>query len=107
MSGKLETRVNAKGYREFREPSTGEWRPVHRRVAEKKWGEVPEDRHVHHRDGDKANNSPSNLLYADPRVHARLHSYPDACARCGREGHWTATCRCSTYWDGRPLPAGR
>lgn len=32
------------------------------------------DHHVHHLDGDKTNNDPSNLRPMDSRDHARLHS---------------------------------
>lgn len=96
---KLETRTNASGYREYRDPDTGEWRSTHRRAAEKKLGGLRDGFHVHHRDGNKTNNRRENLLEAHPKVHGRLHAHPDACVRCGRVGHWANTCNYKTFWD--------
>lgn len=103
MPRKLLTRTNTKGYREYLDPDTGEWRSVHRRVAEKKLGRLRPGFHVHHRDGDKSNNRPANLLEAHPKVHGRLHVNPNACLRCGRDGHWANGCYATTYCDGTPI----
>lgn len=62
------------------------WEPAHPRssrgrvlehilVAEKKLGRyLHDDEQVHHRDRDKANNDPDNLLVLTSSEHARLHA---------------------------------
>ena len=52
------TCVTSKGYRKFKDSGTY----VHRWVEEKKLGrKLKPDEVVHHRDGNKLNNSPTNL----------------------------------------------
>lgn len=97
------SRINNQGYREVRHRGTGEFVPLHRLVADRKFGGLRVGFHVHHRDSDKLNNRRRNLLEVHPKVHARLHLYPDACARCGRKGHWAGGCWAQTFWDGTPL----
>lgn len=106
MPRTLRTRINADGYREYQDPSTGRWLTTHRAVAARKFGGLRDGFHVHHRDGDKTNNRRANLLEAHPKVHGRLHHEPDACVRCGRAGHWAATCRARTFFDGTPIVVG-
>lgn len=101
--GTLKTRINEGGYQEYWSAKESRWVTVHRRVAEKKLGGLRPGFHVHHRDQDKRNNRRSNLLEAHPKVHARLHSHPDVCVRCGRDGHWSTSCRYRTFWDGSPI----
>jgi hypothetical protein len=49
--------------------------PVHRRVADKKvGGPIWDDRVVHHKDGNKQNNHPSNLQVMDRSDHSRLEA---------------------------------
>lgn len=103
----LRTRVNEKGYREFLDPSTGQWVPVHRRVAEKKEGELPEGAQVHHRNGNKLDNRWCNITVVTPRIHGRLHYKPGACERCGRTGHQRADCYAVRDYKGNWLPSGR
>ena len=75
-SGKksLETRVNGGGYQQFKDPNTGKWTLTHRRVAEKLvGGAIFAGREVHHIDGDKSNNRPSNLTIVSKEEHRRIH----------------------------------
>ncbi len=72
--GSLETRVNRSGYQQFKDPSTGQWTLTHRRVAEKLvGGAIFLGREVHHIDGDKSNNRPSNLNIVSKAEHRRIH----------------------------------
>ncbi len=72
--GSLETRVNSSGYQQFKDPSTGRWELTHRRVAEKLvGGSIFPGREVHHVDGDKTNNRPSNLTIVSKAKHRVIH----------------------------------
>ena len=65
------TYVDENGYRRFKDSG----KSVHRWVAEKKVkGKIHEGRVVHHRDGDKQNNDPSNLRIMSRSDHSRLHA---------------------------------
>jgi hypothetical protein len=70
----LQTRTNSSGYQQFKDPHTGQWESTHRRVAEKKvGGQIYPGREVHHIDGDKSNNRPSNLTILSSAQHRRIH----------------------------------
>lgn len=61
---------------------------LHRVVWEKHFGLIPEGYEIHHRDTDKTNNSPENLLCLTPSEHAQLHNpyqaiAPKTCRQCG------------------------
>lgn len=72
--GSLDTRVNSSGYQQFKDPSTGKWTLTHRRVAEKLvGGRIFPGREVHHIDGDKTNNRPSNLTIVSKAQHRGIH----------------------------------
>lgn len=47
---------------------------LHRAVWEHHHGQVPKGSHVHHVDGDRANNAPRNLILLDGRQHVSGHS---------------------------------
>lgn len=66
------TYIDQKGY--FRFINTG--KSVHRWVVEKIIGEkIPQDIIVHHVDGNKLNNDPSNLMLMSNRDHSLLHAW--------------------------------
>jgi hypothetical protein len=70
----LATRTTRSGYQQFKDPRTGQWVLTHRRVAEKLvGGKIYSGREVHHIDGDKNNNRPSNLTILSPTAHRRIH----------------------------------
>ncbi len=70
----LTTRTNRSGYQQFKDPRTGKLVLTHRRVAEKKvGGKIYPGREVHHIDGDKSNNRPSNLTILSSAQHRRIH----------------------------------
>jgi hypothetical protein len=70
----LKTRTNNSGYRQFQDKRTGQWEFTHRRVAEKMvGGQIFSGYEVHHRDGDKTNNRPSNLTILSKEQHRRIH----------------------------------
>lgn len=71
----LQTRVNSSGYQQFKDPGTGAWTLTHRRVAEKKLdGKIGSCREVHHIDGNKTNNRPSNLTVVSKAQHRFIHN---------------------------------
>jgi hypothetical protein len=70
----LETRTNSSGYKQFKDPATGHWELTHRRVAEKLvGGKIYAGREVHHIDGNKTNNRPSNLAVLSKTDHREIH----------------------------------
>lgn len=70
----LTTRTNSSGYQQFKDPRTGQWVLTHRRVAEKMvGGKIYPGREVHHIDGDRNNNRPSNLAILSSAQHRRIH----------------------------------
>lgn len=70
----LQTRTNRSGYQQFKDPGTGQWVLTHRRVAEKKvGGAIGAGREVHHIDGNKNNNRPSNLRIMSEAQHRDIH----------------------------------
>lgn len=72
--GPLRTRTNLSGYQQFQDKRTGQWEYTHRRVAEKLvGGKIYPGREVHHIDGDKSNNQPSNLTVVSRAQHTRIH----------------------------------
>lgn len=96
----LQTRER-NGYQEFWDHRTGRWEPTHRRVMAKRLGDAAlSGLQVHHIDGDKQNNRPSNLVALTPRMHGRVESTPDACYICGRVGHWAQDCYAKTDYKG-------
>lgn len=48
-------------------------RYLHRLVYKEHYGSIPKGRHVHHVDGDFANNDPDNLVCLTPAEHLQLH----------------------------------
>lgn len=72
--GKLETRIY-NGYKQFRDPATGEWIFVHRRVMEKKLGgPIRPGYEVHHKNHDKLDNRPENLVLLRVDEHREVHN---------------------------------
>jgi hypothetical protein len=70
----LRTRTNSSGYQQFKHPRTGKWEFVHRRVAEKLvGGKIYSGREVHHINGDKTDNRPSNLTILSSAQHRNIH----------------------------------
>jgi len=64
---------NKSGYKVFKE--RGKWKSVHKTVAEKKvGGKIYPGREVHHIDGNKNNNRPSNLTVLKKSDHKQIHS---------------------------------
>ncbi len=72
--GRLKTRVNNSGYKQFKDKSTGQWKLTHRAVAAKMvGGTIFPGMEVHHRDGNKTNNQPANLTIVSKAAHRRIH----------------------------------
>ena len=72
-SSSLRTR-NRNGYSQYYDRSSGNWKYTHRRVAEKKLGgRIRRGNEVHHRDGNKRNNNPSNLSVLSRSAHRSIH----------------------------------
>jgi hypothetical protein len=70
----LQTKISNGGYAQFKDPKTGLWTLTHRRVAEKKvGGHFFAGYEVHHIDGDKRDNRPSNLTIMSKAEHHAIH----------------------------------
>lgn len=50
---------------------------LHRLVYEDNFGRIPKGMHVHHKDGNEANNSPDNLELLTPKAHINEHMDDD------------------------------
>ena len=104
----MDIRYNNSGYRQFRDPKTGEWIYTHRRVAEKKvQRDLSPNEVVHHINKDRTDNRFENLVVLDRDIHNMVHSSPyherNACFRCGRTSHWAEDCYAKTDCYGDPL----
>ncbi len=67
-------RKNKSGYKVFAD-SEGVTRSVHKRVAEKKvGGPILKGYEVHHRNGHKTDNRPSNIQVIKKSTHRKLHA---------------------------------
>lgn len=72
--------TNKNGYKQHYNPKSPEARksgfsPVHRDVARYKYGrEIHKDEVVHHKDGNKLNNSRDNLELMSRSKHTKLHN---------------------------------
>ena len=61
------------GYRQYNSGSG--WKFTHRTTAAKKIGHsIPQGYHVHHKNGVKTDNRPSNLAVIPASVHRKIHS---------------------------------
>lgn len=61
-------------YEFYYDPIKKERRLTHQLVAKWKYGEIPNGMIIHHKDGDKGNNNPENIIIEDKREHARRHT---------------------------------
>jgi len=71
-SGGFKTRTNSSGYRQYNSGSG--WNLTHRTVAAKKvGGSIGAGREVHHINGNKTDNRPSNLSVLSKLAHSLIH----------------------------------
>lgn len=63
--------LDRQGY--YRHTSRGQTRLLHREVYAHEVGPVPPGHEIHHRDTDKSNNDPSNLVALTPAAHRKAH----------------------------------
>ena len=77
--------TTAQGYRAFIE--NGERILEHRIIVEKAGINIPEGYYIHHKDGNKINNSFTNLEIVSPLYHNRIHK-----GAFRENGMWLKTC---------------
>ena len=71
--GGLSTRTK-NGYSQYYDRRSGSWKYTHRRVAEKKLGgRIRRGHEVHHINGKKRDNRPSNLTVISKSKHKAIH----------------------------------
>jgi hypothetical protein len=89
--------VDHKGYLKIKDKA-GKTRFVHRVIVEQVLGHpLPEGAQIHHVDGDKLNNTHSNLVVCpDTAYHSLLHIRADALAISGHVD-WRKCSRCGEY----------
>ena len=67
----VKTKVDIK----YSKDGDGKWQSVHKRVAEKKvGGKIFKGHEVHHKNGNKLDNRPSNLQVLTKAAHKKIHS---------------------------------
>jgi hypothetical protein len=55
---------------------------IYRRIYEQHFGPIPQGYHIHHIDGDRTNNNPSNLIALSPKEHYNVHFEQGDWAAC-------------------------
>lgn len=78
-SGRIYVKYNCSKYFVFNQKKNGvyEHRLLHRDVWEDNFGEIPENHHIHHKDGNPLNNDPENLECVSRTIHAKIHGILD------------------------------
>ena len=101
----LKTRMNESGYLEFWDEDEQRWVLTHRRAAENKLKRaLLPDEEVHHVNRDRTDNRHENLIVLKGNIHRHIHNgHPDACYRCGFEGHSRSGCYARRDVDGNWL----
>src|SRR6056297_623440 len=85
--------INRKGYRRVWDTKQERLRMEHVVIWERAHGHIKDGQQIHHKDGDKLNNSLDNLIAVDTVTHKRLHSGCEL-----RNGEWWKPCKvCGEY----------
>lgn len=83
--------ITEKGYRRIWDVNKKRYRMEHNIVWERYYGEIPNGKQIHHKDGNKLNNNITNLELVSPLEHKREHSKCEIrdgieykpCRKCG------------------------
>jgi hypothetical protein len=60
-------------YQQYYDNKEKKWIFTHRKVAQKKYGELPKGFEIHHIDKNRENNRSDNLIILHKKDHKRLH----------------------------------
>lgn len=62
-----------KNYELTYNPASQSWKETYKRIAEYEFGNIEKGMHIHHRDFNKHNNEPTNLITLTKDAHLQLH----------------------------------
>ena len=73
VNKRLNIFTNSRGYEIWKDKKTNKIKYAHKELFRKFYGEIPEGYEIHHKDGNKLNNSLDNLIAVSKEIHRLYH----------------------------------